>query len=108
MSKTNILEWLEQYYARHCDGDWEHSYGIEISNIDNPGWVVKIDLNDTKLSDIDFTPINSQRDELNWVICEKRGEQFFGAGGVRNLDEILEIFRSWSEENLSYDENVWL
>lgn len=35
----NALEWLTSWYKTQCNGDWEHSYGIEISTIDNPGFM---------------------------------------------------------------------
>ena len=41
------LEWLEQWYEKTCDGDWEHIYGISIDTLDNPGWRVRIDLRET-------------------------------------------------------------
>jgi hypothetical protein len=27
-----------EWYTKQCNGDWEHSYGIRIDTIDNPGW----------------------------------------------------------------------
>jgi len=35
---TNELKWLQQWYSEHCDGAWEHGFGITIETIDNPGW----------------------------------------------------------------------
>lgn len=29
---------LERWYASQCDDNWEHSYGIRIDTLDNPGW----------------------------------------------------------------------
>ena len=46
MELSNI-EWLQQWYQKNCDGEWEHLYGIEIETLDNPGWHVKIDLEET-------------------------------------------------------------
>jgi hypothetical protein len=46
-----ILQWIQQWYKEQCDGDWEHSYGITIESLDNPGWLVKVDLENTKLED---------------------------------------------------------
>lgn len=43
----NDITWLEAWYQQNCDGYWEHSYGIEIETLDNPGWHVKIDLRET-------------------------------------------------------------
>ena len=50
----DILIWLQNWYKQQCDGCWEHLYGIEIGNLDNPGWTVKIDLSDTSYEDKDF------------------------------------------------------
>ena len=61
-----ILQWVQQQYEQQCDGDWEHSYGIKIESLDNPGWIIKIDLEDTKLEgySIDFNLI--ERSENDW------------------------------------------
>lgn len=32
------LTWLTRWYARHCDGYWEHPPRVKIETIDNPGW----------------------------------------------------------------------
>jgi len=42
-----MIEWLQKWYADHCDGDWEHEYGIVIETLDNPGWSIVIDLKNT-------------------------------------------------------------
>lgn len=35
---------IQQWYARQCDGDWEHASGIRIESTDNPGWQATIQL----------------------------------------------------------------
>jgi len=45
----NLIKWLEDWYLSQCDGDWEHSYGLKISNIDNPWWHMSNNLLDTPL-----------------------------------------------------------
>ena len=40
----NSLQWLQQWYYAHCDDTWEHQHGITIQSLDNPGWLVKVDL----------------------------------------------------------------
>ena len=35
---VSIINWLEEWYVSNCDGDWEHTFGITINTIDNPGW----------------------------------------------------------------------
>ena len=90
-----LLKALETWYAENCDGDWEHSYGVTIETLDNPGWSVKIDLNDTPLSDKEFEGIHVDRTERNWVRCTVEATVFKGYGGPGNLREILEIFVQW-------------
>ena len=38
------LDFLQQWYAEQCNGDWEHEFGIKIETLDNPGWSLEIDL----------------------------------------------------------------
>lgn len=40
----SVLEWLEEWYFDHCDGDWEHVKGVEIGTLDNPGWRLRVDV----------------------------------------------------------------
>ena len=42
-----MIDWIENWYESHCDGDWEHDFGVSIDTLDNPGWLVKINLDDT-------------------------------------------------------------
>ncbi|MFE6026463.1 Imm53 family immunity protein [Streptomyces niveus] len=43
------LDWLRNWYAQQCDGEWEHERGVRIATIDNPGWTVSIDLEESEL-----------------------------------------------------------
>jgi Immunity protein 53 len=45
----NALQELQQWYQSQCNGDWEHTYGVKIDTLDNPGWSVTIELADTYL-----------------------------------------------------------
>jgi hypothetical protein len=40
------------WYKSHCDGDWEHSFGIDIKSMDNPGFWITIDLAETECSEM--------------------------------------------------------
>ncbi len=51
----NALEELQNWYLSECNEDWEHSYGVKIETLDNPGWSVTINLEDTYLETIEFT-----------------------------------------------------
>ncbi len=50
----SAIERLEAWYLARCDGEWEHSCGVEIGTIDNPGWWIKIDLAGTGLEGVAF------------------------------------------------------
>ncbi len=41
------MQRLVQWWRAQCDGEWEHEFGITIETMDNPGWLVKIDLSYT-------------------------------------------------------------
>lgn len=64
-SKTNF-EWLQGWYSRHTNGDWEHQNGILIETLDNPGWSVLIDLDGTELSEMDFQRRQVERSKNDW------------------------------------------
>src|SRR5438874_308023 len=51
---NDSLKWLMQWYVGQCDNDWEHTYGVEIGTLDNPGWSLKVDLTDTALEGRSF------------------------------------------------------
>jgi hypothetical protein len=89
------IKWLQKYFLECCNGDWEHTHQIKIGTLDNPGWLVDIDIKDTTLENISFPEIESERDEHNWIFCRVVDKVFKGRGGVTNLDEILTVFRDW-------------
>jgi hypothetical protein len=95
---NEILIWIQDWYEAQCDGDWEHDYGVEINTLDNPGWMVKVDLAGTSLEGASFATVDeTHRSEDDWMHCEVRDGCFRGAGGTHNLLEILQLFRSWAE-----------
>jgi len=53
MSDDNLI-WLSQWYLSQCDNNWEHSFGVKVDTLDNPGWSLKIDLTDTEMRGRDF------------------------------------------------------
>ena len=88
---SDLIETLQHWYTSQCDDVWEHSFGVEITNIDNPGWRVRI--NGVSLRKrIDFA---LDRDELDWVSVKATEAEFDGCGGSENLKEILEIAIDW-------------
>ncbi|MET1173410.1 MULTISPECIES: immunity 53 family protein [Paenibacillus] len=92
----DILKWIQSWYYENCDGDWEHSYGVRIDTVDNPGWSVEIDLTDTYLEDVPFDSIEEERNEEDWFYCIVRDGVFHSAGGAKNLEEMLNCFKNWA------------
>jgi hypothetical protein len=95
---TDELNWLQQWYSAHCDGEWEHSSGITIDTIDNPGWSLKICVEGTELASTPFEPVKTEVSETDWDRCRvtdrKEGSliqsspnyrRFEGFGGASNL-----------------------
>jgi len=94
------LQQLQEWYLANCNGDWEHTYGVTIETLDNPGWALTVDLEDTRLMDAPFEKVHIQRDdEDDWIICRKDGFKFRCDGGPHNLEEIVNVFLNWARSN---------
>ena len=72
------IELVGKMVSKNCNGDWEHSYGIKIETLDNPGWSVEIDLADTNLELRYFEVVKIQRSESNWIVCQIEDDIFKG------------------------------
>ena len=96
-----MIEWLQDWYAGQCDGDWEHSYGIRIATLDNPGWQLSIALEGTELEGARFSKVARQdpADEHDWAHCWVESNYFQWRGGPHNLQALLRIFRDWVESH---------
>jgi hypothetical protein len=75
----DLIKWIEDWYQSQCDGDWEHTYGVEITTIDNPGWSVKIDLEGTDLAGL----------KMDYELVEKSDDDWYGFKIENNVFEIL-------------------
>jgi hypothetical protein len=96
-TQLNNLDWLEEWYANQCNGEWEHSWGIEIDTIDNPGWSIAIPLNDTYLESRSLDVAKVDRTDNDWFHVWVRDRKFEGAGGARNLNDLIQAFRDFAE-----------
>ena len=99
MSKhESNVEWLQAWYNQRCDGDWEHTYGITIATIDNPGWSIDIDLAGTELQDKKLEKMLIERSDSDWLWFVVENRTFKGRGGALNLGELIERFRAWVDD----------
>ena len=98
---------LVAWYRAQCNGEWEHGRGIRIESLDNPGWLLKIDLTRTRLQDEPFERqsrglIEGSAIDDNWWTCSVTDEKLFTAAcGPRYLDQCLRIFLDWAESKES-------
>lgn len=93
----NQLAWLEDWYATQCNGEWEHSYGVKIDTLDNPGWEITIDLNDTSLAGHEMINMKVNRSENDWFNCKVVDNKFIGYGGIKNLSDMIICFKTFVE-----------
>ncbi|WP_369943675.1 immunity 53 family protein [Xanthomonas medicagonis] len=93
---------LQQWYLQQCNGDWEHSWGVRIETLDNPGWKLEINLTGTSLEGRHFTPVHyglfeqAETSGNEWISCKVEHNRFSAAGGPLKLDEIVDVFLRWA------------
>ncbi|WP_157758563.1 immunity 53 family protein [Cystobacter fuscus] len=101
------MEWLEQWYEAQCREEWAHHQGVNIQSLDNPGWLLKVDLRGTNLegrmADALVQRTREPPSETNgnqggddWMECSIKEGCFIGAGDPRKLRAILNCFRVWA------------
>ena len=83
---------LQRWYLGQCDGEWEHSFGVRIDTLDNPGWSVRVDLTGTELASLERAPSKVERSEHDWVTWWAKGSVFEAACGPTNLNEAILSF----------------
>lgn len=103
----DLLHWLERWYQEQCDDEWEHSCGVTIETLDNPGWLVQADLQslepkalaDRVLAVVGEPPSdkNGNNGGIIWMTCDIKSGKFVGAGDPTQLRTILAQLRSLVE-----------
>lgn len=88
---TSTLTRLQNWYLINCNGDWEHSYGISINTVDNPGFTIRVDLFDTCLQHLHY---NKQIDNgtFDWFFIKVADKVLEASGDPTKLTTILTIF----------------
>jgi hypothetical protein len=94
----DAIEFLQSWYRAQTNGEWEHTRGVTIETLDNPGWKVTIDLVETPLQGASMKAVRREKSAHDWLVCEVERDQFRGASDPRKLVAILQVFQSWAEE----------
>ncbi len=89
--------WLINWYDIQCNDDWEHSYGIVVKSLDNPGWSISIDIRDTDLEEKKFEKVCIERSEKDWFLCKIQNGSFQAHCSTFNLIEVFKSFKHWAE-----------
>ncbi len=89
---ASVVTHLQKWYANQCDGNWEHDYSIKIETLDNPGWIVKIDLGDTPSQGLVLRTGLIEKSPEDWYSISFEGDRFVGIGDPAKLEFILEFF----------------
>lgn len=89
MDSPELINRLADWYADQCDGDWEHEFGVTIETLDNPGWLIKVDLSDTDAEGTTLEPKLSEFGEGAWIHVAADGSVLRVACSPRLLDSAL-------------------
>ena len=90
------LEFLQSWYLKQANGQWEHAFGVTIETLDNPGCMVTIDLSEIPLQDRSMPVLRQERSPRDWWVCRVERNQFCGQGDAQKLGAILEVFQNWA------------
>ena len=88
----DALYLLQRWYVGQCDSEWEHSFGVSIETLDNPGWSVRIELKGTPLENKTHDWSKLDRSEHDWVHWRIEEGVYQAACGPTNLNEAILAF----------------
>ena len=102
---NNLLPRLQRWYSAQCNGQWEHDYGVVIETLDNPGWLLRVNLVQTALEGIPFQVLSEGIGEYGeprsdqWLHCRVIDHVWHGAGDSAKLPRLIEEFLVWAERD---------
>ena len=101
----SAVEELQSWYLSQCNEDWEHTHGVEIGTLDNPGWSLSVELTDTEMEGKLYPEFSygigndADKSGHDWLITKLEEGKLIGYGGPLNLEELIEIFLEWVKSN---------
>lgn len=89
---ADVIRLLQDWYADQCNDDWEHSYGVKLDTLDNPGWILKIDLRETEWEALSI-PLNRRFvNDQDWMQFEVSDACYMACGDPFKLASMIEEF----------------
>jgi hypothetical protein len=70
---------------------------VKIDTLDNPGWAITIDLNETKAETKVLERIKIDRNDGDWIHYWVEKKTFHVRCGPVNLSEAIQVFVDWFE-----------
>lgn len=99
---TSLITKLSSWYYSQCNGDWEHSWGVKLTTLDNPGWSLSVNLTDTDLALAVLPESEEHRTDNDWIVIQDRVDsdtrEYRSYGGPNNLEEMIQRFIEWANE----------
>lgn len=96
-----VLEWIQSWYQGECNNDWEHSFGVHITTVDNPGWNIDIDIEDTELEGLEIDYKLQEESDADWYGIAIKSNKYVAGGDPGKLEFLLERFRELVESQRS-------
>jgi Immunity protein 53 len=90
---------ITAWYQRHCNGCWEHQQGVRLETLDNPGWLLTLDLIHTDLQGRTMPEVRegiAPEDHPvspRWIHCSVTDNQFRGACDPTQVARLFQIFQ---------------
>lgn len=102
--QTEILDWIQTWFTNNCDGAWEKGEVIQITNLDNPGWEVEIDVSNTSLATFTIPWILNENSKQDWYGVKIENQKFSASGDAGKLTFLLGLFKETIEKIEGIDE----
>ncbi|WBM74063.1 Imm53 family immunity protein [Saprospira grandis] len=86
-SCIKALQSLDNWYAAHCDGDWEAAYGISLSLLNNSECLLRVDLVSTHLEGLEIVPPKTKG-----LVLTLHENQLQIQAPLHQIDEVFSYF----------------
>ncbi|MFC8678486.1 Imm53 family immunity protein [Streptomyces griseorubiginosus] len=93
--ETSAFAGLVQWYQSQCDGDWEHEYGVRLASLDNPGWTLEVDLQETDAEGRLMPKRRTDDEQGKWLVAWSDGERFRASCDPGSLEEMVRLFQGF-------------
>ncbi|WP_407560094.1 Imm53 family immunity protein [Streptomyces sp. 184] len=89
LETRELLCALGTWYAEQCDGDREHEFGVKIETLDNPGWLIQVDLPGTSKEGVTLAPELAEETDGSWLHSSADGSILRIACGPKDLERAV-------------------